>query len=61
MGEKQLERYLSIEEVSALLQMPKSTVYQKVAEGQIKTYKPGKKILFDPEDVRAFVKKFVQK
>ena len=61
MGEKKLERFLTIEEVSDILQMPKSTVYQKVSEGQIRTYKPGKKILFDPEDVRTYVKKFVQK
>lgn len=61
MGEKKLERFLTVEEVSELLQMPKSTVYQKVSEGLIRTYKPGKKILFDPADVRAFVDRFRQK
>lgn len=61
MGEKKLERFLTVEEVSDLLRMPKSTIYQKVSEGLIKTYKPGKKILFDPEDVRNFMKRFMQK
>lgn len=61
MGEKKIEQFMTIEQVSELLHMPRSTVYQKVSEGLIKSYKPGKKILFDPEDVRAFVKKYIQR
>lgn len=61
MGEKKIEPFLSVEQVSEILQMPRSTIYQKVSEGLIKSYKPGKKILFDPEDVRAFVKRYIRK
>lgn len=61
MGERKIEQYMTVEQVSEMLQMPKATVYQKVAEGLIRTYKPGKKILFDPSDVHAFVKKYIQK
>lgn len=58
MGEKKIERYLTIDEVAELLHLSRSAIYQRMAEGYLKAYKPGKKLLFDPEDVRAFVNRF---
>ena len=61
MGEKKIEDFITIDQVSEMIKMPKSTIYQKVQEGQLRSYKPGKKILFDPAEVRAYVKRFASK
>lgn len=55
---KSEERYMTVEEASEFLRMPVDTVRRKAAEGTLNAYKPGKRLLFDPADLRAFVKRF---
>jgi excisionase family DNA binding protein len=58
MGEKNLERYLSLDEASAFLGgMSTSTISEKVRNGVLPAYKPGKHLLFDVRDLREFVKR----
>jgi hypothetical protein len=54
--QSELPRYLSQEECAVLLKRTKKAVSHLVARGQLKRCsKPGQKMLFKPEDVRAFV------
>lgn len=58
MGEKKIERFLTLDEAAEFLgKMSPSTLRQKVARGMIRAYKPGKHVVFDPADLRDFVRR----
>ncbi len=58
MGEKQLDRFLTLEEAMHFLGgMAKSTLEEKVRHGIIPAYKPGRHLVFDPKELREFVKR----
>jgi hypothetical protein len=61
-GEKKINEdivgYLSIEDASKFLgNTPIETIKQKVQLGLLKAYKPAKRLLFDPKDLREFVQR----
>lgn len=58
MGEKKLDDYVTIEQASEMLHMPVMTIRQKVKEGHLKAYKPGKRLLFKVSEIHLFVKRF---
>lgn len=58
MGEKKLDGFIDIIAASEFLGgMPTETITQKVGKGEIPAYKPGKRLLFDPEELRKYVKR----
>lgn len=61
MGEKKLDDYLIIEEAAAMVRMPVKTLRQKVEDGELKAYKPGKRLLFKVQDLHTFIKRFPAK
>lgn len=56
MGEKKVDRFLSVQEAAEFLCMNPSTFKSKVYQGLIKGYKVGRAPIFDAEDLRRFVK-----
>lgn len=58
MGEKKLDGFISIEEASAFLGgMPLQTIRWKVAQREIPAYKVGRGMVFDPKELREYVKR----
>ena len=53
-----IEQYIGIEEASKLIHMPVSTIREKVNQGILPAYKPGKALLFLPSELRQFVTRF---
>ena len=50
--------FLSLEQAAAFLgNMPTSTLGEKARNGEVKSYKPGKSLIFDPKDLREYVKR----
>ncbi len=53
------EGFLSLEEASDFLGgMPISSLMEKVRNGVIPAYKPGRHAIFDPKELREYVKRF---
>lgn len=51
--------YLSLEQAAHFLGgMSVSTLTEKARAGDVKAYKPGKHLIFDPKDLREYVKRF---
>ena len=51
--------YLSLEQAAVFLgDMPPSTLAEKARNKEVKSYKPGKSLIFDPKDLREYVKRF---
>lgn len=51
--------FLSLEDAARFLgNMPVETLAQKARQGMIKSFKPGKHLLFDPKDLREYVRRF---
>jgi len=58
MGEKKIEGFIDIEEASKFLGgMPTNTIRWKVSLGEIRAYKVGRKQIFDPNELREYVKR----
>jgi len=58
MAEKNIERFLSLEEAAEFLGgMNPRSLAEKARAGTIRAYKPGKHLIFDPKDLREFVKR----
>lgn len=49
--------YKTLEEASAFLRMPESTLRKKIAHGELAAYKPGRAVLIEQEELELFVKK----
>lgn len=55
------ESLLSIEEASAYLNIPKTTLYQYSCQRKIPFSKPGRRLLFRKSDLEAFISKSTKK
>lgn len=52
-----LESFLTIDELSSWIKIKKSTIYQWVTKDEIPSYKIGGKRLFEPSEIRKWLKK----
>lgn len=52
-----IKKYMTVEEVSEALHMPLDTVRKKIKRGDLKAYKPGKRILVEEKELELFVKR----
>jgi excisionase family DNA binding protein len=50
-----MERLLNIDQVSDILSLRKTTLYEWVEMRRIPFVRLGKRILFDPNDIRGFI------
>lgn len=57
MGEKKRRELWTIDQLSAYLQLPRSTTYMLVAEGRIPSVRLGKHRRFIPDDVELAIKR----
>lgn len=59
MGEKKLDvpSFLFLEGVAELAHCSTRYVKEEVKRGELRAYKPGKRLLFDPDDVQKWIKK----
>lgn len=55
--EGEVKKYLTLEEISEALHMPYDTVRKKVKAGELKGYKPGKRVLVEEKELELFVKR----
>ncbi len=53
----EIESFLTIDELSAWIKVKKSTIYQWVIKDAIPSYKIGGKRLFEPSEIRKWLKK----
>lgn len=54
-GGSMTSTFLSADEAAQFLKIPKSQIYQLTFKGAIRFYKPGKRLLFRPEDLTEWV------
>jgi excisionase family DNA binding protein len=52
-----VSNYLTVTEVAKLLRQKPRTIYAWVADRRIPHYKPGRALLFDPDEIDRWVKK----
>jgi excisionase family DNA binding protein len=52
------QAYLTIEQVAEYLHMTTKSVQRKVQSGEIKAYKPGKRLLFKLEEIEKWIKRY---
>ena len=60
MGEKKFEidRFLSLDEAAEFMgNMTPRALADRARAGQIPSYKPGKHLIFDPKDLREYVRR----
>jgi excisionase family DNA binding protein len=56
MGEKKF-KYLTLEEASAHVNIPISTLRKRITEGKLPAYKPSHKVLVDVQELETFIKR----
>ena len=55
------KRYLSIDELSELLSIPKNTIYAKTSRREIPYVKIGKRLLFDRKEIESWLSRAQKK
>jgi predicted DNA-binding transcriptional regulator AlpA len=58
---EQIKRFLSIEQVMEITQMTRQGIFKRIREGKLKAFKPGRKLVFDEQDVFHFISKYQKK
>lgn len=57
----QNKRYLNVAQVARILNISIKTVYAKCSSGDLPHFRIGSRILFDPEDLQAYIEEQKQK
>jgi predicted DNA-binding transcriptional regulator AlpA len=58
---EQIKKFISIEQVMELTQMTKQGIFKRIREGKLKAFKPGRRLVFEEQDVIQFIQKYQKK
>lgn len=53
----EIEEYLTIEQVAEKIGCSVRYLHEEIKKKNLRAYKPGKRLVFDPEDVQKWIKK----